>query len=327
MSWRRGAVPAVAAALAASSLVLAACGDSGTPSQVDRIEACLQKAGFETRQGWFTQTAGPASGAHSRAIFVGPTESPTVTLVVLGPRLRRGYYTELGQTALAGTGGEIVKGNVLMQPGSARGTIAVSGERPRPMPIRQIPRIGEIRSCTGAGPSALLLDAPHTTFPQIKRACGTVVALGRHMNVDIPVAALPTTCDEARAVISTYLARSGGRQEGDVPPPIRIDGHKWDCNISEQSDDGYLYFCDRIPFKDGKTEVAAGREYCSRDLGLGCFPKHRGTEVATNPASAAPVSTKPCTARERQQLHAGSGEGCVTASIADRLPQNPYVGP
>jgi hypothetical protein len=312
----------------ALTLLATGCGGGGSdkPTQADQISACLQKAGFPTRQGWFAQVAGPASGANSRAVFVGPNKSPTVTLVVLSPQLRGGYYTYLGQAALAGTGGEIV-GNVLIQPSPAGGSKASSDDRSRQPDIRRVPRIREISSCTGAHPSAVLLNQPHTTFPQIKRACGTVVALGRRMNVDLPVEALPTTCGEARAVISTFLARPRGQQEGDVPPPVRIDGHKWDCNISEQSDDGYLYFCDRIPFKNGETEVAAGREYCSRDLGLGCFPKHRGTEVATNPASAAPVSTKPCTARQREQLHAGAGEGCVTAGIADRLPKNPYVGP
>jgi hypothetical protein len=314
-------------ALVVAVVVAAGCGGADkTPTQVDQIQTCLQKAGFETRQGWFAQVAGPASGANSRAIFVGPSKSPMVTLVVLSPQLRGGYYTELGQAALAGTGGEIV-GNVLIQPNPAGGSKASSDDRSRPADIRQVPRVGAISSCTGAHPSAVLLNQPHTTFPQIKRACGTVAALGRHMNVDLPVEALPTTCDEARAVISTYLARSGGRQEGDVPPPVRIDGHKWDCNVSEQSDDGYLYFCDRLAHEGKESEVAAGREYCSRDLGIGCFPTHRGTEIATNPASAAPMSTKPCTTRQREQLDTGAGEGCVTASIADKLPPNPYAGP
>jgi hypothetical protein len=87
---------------------------------VDRIESCLQKAGLETKQGWVVQVAGSARRSKAKAIFVGPSSSPTVTVALLTPELVDHYKTQVGQGVLELAGGEVIAGNVLIQPRQPR---------------------------------------------------------------------------------------------------------------------------------------------------------------------------------------------------------------
>jgi hypothetical protein len=93
------------------------------------------------------------------------------------------------------------------------------------------------------------------------RACGTLVALGRTLRIDIADGRLPITCARARGVIRHYLTATRGRTNG----KLRHNGQPWACYRSRKDRIGWDFHCTYIKSYVGSDltknyiDVGAGR--------------------------------------------------------------------
>jgi hypothetical protein len=101
--------------------------------------------------------------------------------------------------------------------------------------------------------------------PSFRKACGQIEALNTTLAVDIEGLRLPTTCRQARRVLSTYLARSQG-SEGSLR--VKLGSKVWDCYKSRPFGAGWDFNCGRIRphFRKGPTRnnfvfIGAGRRF------------------------------------------------------------------
>jgi hypothetical protein len=97
------------------------------------------------------------------------------------------------------------------------------------------------------------------------KACGTINAVGRTLNVDIAEGHLRTTCREARHVMSTYLVRSSGTEGS---RRIKLGSKTWGCYKSRPDGVGWDYHCNRLkkrikdePLRKIFVDIGAGRRF------------------------------------------------------------------
>jgi hypothetical protein len=131
----------LSAALISVSAGVTGCGAGPEAAQTDRIDHCLQRAGFDTRQGRFRVTHGPGAGETTKSIFVGPKLHPQLTLIVLTPGLIDSYFsTEQGHSELRITNSVIAEKNILIRP------IPYG----KSFPLSDVPGIDAIKRCAAA---------------------------------------------------------------------------------------------------------------------------------------------------------------------------------
>lgn len=94
-------------------------------------------------------------------------------------------------------------------------------------------------------------------------ACGRAESSGLTLEIDIVEGRLPTTCDQAREVISRYIdAIEGGSSDVDgcCSRQIRAGGVAWDCYKARLDGQGWDYHCNRLA-PGGFVDVGAGRRF------------------------------------------------------------------
>jgi hypothetical protein len=132
-----------AAAVAVTLIAVTGCGGgAGNQAQLDRVDSCLQKAGFETHQGTFHVDTGPAAGERAAATFVGPRIRPRIEVAALTDQILDKYFgTPLGHAELRNTKAEVLGRNVLIRPLSY-------GHRY--VGLASVPGISRIKACATA---------------------------------------------------------------------------------------------------------------------------------------------------------------------------------
>jgi hypothetical protein len=129
------------AALAVALIAVTGCGSGGisNQAQLDRIDSCLMKAGFETHQGTFRLLSGPAAGERVASTFVGSRIHPRVELTALTDQILDNHFrTSQGHAELRNTKAEVLGENVLIRPIPYGHGYA---------PLASVPGISRIKTC------------------------------------------------------------------------------------------------------------------------------------------------------------------------------------